>query len=72
MNTFSEKALRMIQRWCEEDYAYEDDANYYVSARGKKWITNMMLDLFEPNQVEYASESLARLTQPQRIRTGTF
>ena len=72
VNTFSEKALRMIQRWCEEDYAYEDDANYYVSARGKKWITNMMLDLFEPNQVEYASESLARLTQPQRIRTGTF
>lgn len=68
----SDRAWKLVNRWRQDGYVYVNNDYICVSEYGKKWINNMMLDMFEDNQRELARESLVRLIDLNRTRTGTF
>lgn len=67
-----DRARELVNRWRQYGYVDVKSDHIYVSDYGKKWINNMMLDMFEDRQRELASESLVRLIDVNRTRTGTF
>ncbi|MFT6897251.1 MAG: coproporphyrinogen III oxidase-like Fe-S oxidoreductase [Paraglaciecola sp.] len=62
----------LLKTWKQYGLLHETEKSLNLTAKGKLWIPNMMVDLFEPEQKLLATGSKDLLTQKQGSRTGSF
>jgi coproporphyrinogen III oxidase-like Fe-S oxidoreductase len=71
------EAMRSIpsevwEKWGRDGLIYESGEVWRLSELGKRWTTNMMIDMFEAHQRDVAHNSLSFIAAKPGVRTGSF
>lgn len=72
LDSFNTIDADIWEKWRMHGYVYETDSHWCISEEGKRWLTNMMNDVFEVNQQIKSSQAVKMIYDKPGTRTGSF